>query len=184
MLDKTKTITKRVISIYLPTEEVKQEWTRIAAKEAGISEEEQGKRYFLSRFIQRVVNDHIAKVDDPDHVPPSELRRKIQVLEKENADLREDLRQKTMLVKNLDTEVRIYRSKPFLEEGFTGVRRFEGELVKLFKERKFMRPNEVLVALKVEPKDADLVDAITKQIETIEEYGIIKPTPKGWRWAL
>ena len=41
---------------------------------------------------------------------------------------------------------------------------------------------KLLEALGIDPKDSELVKAISRQLEDLEAYGVVAPTPKGWRW--
>jgi len=40
----------------------------------------------------------------------------------------------------------------------------------------------LLSELGVDPKDSDLVKGLSTQLEELEEYGLVKPVGKGWRW--
>jgi len=187
LADKTKTIIKRTVNIYLPTEDMKVDWTRVAAREAGIPEEEWAKRYFLSKFIQRVINDYIARRGDDEYVAPDELVNRIHELEREKAGLSEELRQKAMLVRRLDDDLRACRLKlsgSFTDEGFTGEREYDERLPRLLMKRGYLSHDELLEELGVTPGDAEAVTAITAQLEVLERFKLIKPTPKGWRWML
>ena len=40
----------------------------------------------------------------------------------------------------------------------------------------------LLEDLGIDPRESDLVKAVSKQLEELEAYGIIKPEGRGWRW--
>ena len=40
----------------------------------------------------------------------------------------------------------------------------------------------LLEDLGIDPRESDLVKAVSKQLEELEGYGMIKPEGKGWRW--
>jgi hypothetical protein len=44
--------------------------------------------------------------------------------------------------------------------------------------------NEELLSLHgVTPSEHEAVKAISKQLKILESYGLVKPTPRGWRWT-
>jgi len=42
---------------------------------------------------------------------------------------------------------------------------------------------ELLSRLGVSPSEHEAVKAVSKQLELLESYGLVQPTPRGWRWA-
>jgi len=96
--------------------------------------------------------------------------------------LRNENRLLRRLVDNLDGELRRYRAMPFIEEGFEGVRRFDRQLIDLLKKGGSYRDEEILVQLGVDPSDAELVKAVSKQLEVLEAYGLVEYVGRGWRW--
>jgi hypothetical protein len=86
------------------------------------------------------------------------------------------------LVERLEKEVRDYRSKPFLEEDYTGVRQYEKELIELLKNRKEVRKEEILEHLGISPLDSNTVKSIVRQMENLERYGLVKDIGSMWRW--
>jgi len=87
-----------------------------------------------------------------------------------------------ILVENLEKELRLHRARSFLEEGFVGVRRFSRELIDLLKEHKALGPDEILELLNIDPAETELVKAINKQLEILEEYGLVEYSGRKWRW--
>jgi len=86
------------------------------------------------------------------------------------------------LVDNLDNELKRYRVKPFLEEEFKGVRRFDKELIDLLREGGTYSGDEILSRLNINPADTDLVKAVNKQLEILESYGLVEYSVRGWKW--
>ncbi|MGQ9680509.1 MAG: hypothetical protein ACUVV4_07070, partial [Candidatus Bathyarchaeia archaeon] len=41
----------------------------------------------------------------------------------------------------------------------------------------------ILLHLKVDPSDADLVKAVSKQLEALEAYGLVEYKGRGWRYS-
>ena len=70
----------------------------------------------------------------------------------------------------------------FIDEEFVGIRKYERELIKIFKQRKNLRDDVILETLKIDPKDSELVKGITNQLENLRTYGLIERKSNGWRW--
>ncbi|AGK62125.1 hypothetical protein Asulf_02172 [Archaeoglobus sulfaticallidus PM70-1] len=171
---KTETVKKRAIYVYLPSEEMAEEWKRIA-KERNIS---------ISKFVVECVQESLSK-DESDFVSRKELLDRVKKLEDENKELRKENRMLKNLVDKLDEELKIYRAKPFLESEFVGKREFSDELIDLFKRRKYVEYEELYLLLNVDPvNDQELVRSYLRQIEALEQYGLIESTARGWKWKL
>ncbi len=41
---------------------------------------------------------------------------------------------------------------------------------------------KLLEELGIDPKETDLVKAVSKQLEDLESYGIVTSTQRGWKW--
>jgi len=62
------------------------------------------------------------------------------------------------------------------------VRKYEAELIELFRMRIEVRKEEILEYLGINPMDTDIVQGIKKQIENLERYGLLKDIGGKWRW--
>ena len=94
----------------------------------------------------------------------------------------EDNRILRIAFNRLDNELKSYRIKPFLEENYEGIRKYDKNLLNVLKEQKFLKYDEILDRLKIDPNNTDIVKGISNQLENLEGYGLIKKTSKGWRW--
>ena len=161
----------RYVYLYLPTVEDKQRWQSLA-DEAGIP---------LSKFIIQVVED--ALVEESDFKPRGELMKEIGKLRSENKDLRDDLNQKKIVLEKYENELKRYRSEAFIEEKFEGVRRYNKEIMTILKRGGVVDSYKLLEELGIDPKETDLVKAISNQLEDLEAYGLVISTQRGWRWV-
>jgi hypothetical protein len=41
----------------------------------------------------------------------------------------------------------------------------------------------LLEELNIDPTDSDLVNAVSRQLEDLEAYGLVARTAHGWRWV-
>lgn len=170
---KTQTIKERTLYVYLPSQEMISDWKQRAEK-SGAS---------LSKFIIERVEDSIRREEGEEgYLGKAELIKKLRDQEDELKKLRNENRLVKKLAENLDNELRRYRSQPFIEEGFEGVRRFDKDLLDLLRNGRAYTQEEVLAHLNIAPSDSDLVKAISKQLETLEDYGLLEYKGRGWRW--
>ncbi|MGQ9507234.1 MAG: hypothetical protein ACUVTB_05175 [Candidatus Bathycorpusculaceae bacterium] len=170
---KTKTIKDRAVYVYLPSLEMVVDWKRRADK-AGVS---------ISKFVVERVEDSIRREEGEEgYLSRLELIERLRTAEDELKKLRDENRLLRKLVDNLEKELKRYRTKPFLEEGFEGVRVFEKELVAFLRRGGIYTDEDILAGLNIDPSDADLVKAIGRQLETLESCELVEFTGRGWRW--
>jgi hypothetical protein len=160
----------RYVYVYLPTAGDKQRWQRLA-DEAGIP---------LSKFIIEVVEN--ALVEESDFKPRGELVKEIGQLRSVNKELRDDLEQKKIVLEKYENELKRYRNEAFVEEKFDGIRKYNKEIIAVLKRSGVVDSYELLEELGIDPKETDLVRAVSKQLEDLESYGMITSTQRGWRW--
>ena len=111
---------KRVIYVYPPLR-MAESWRELA--------ERQG--FTLSRFVIEHVENSVRQEEDPAYGPRSDLVRKNKELEEALAQARKETRLLNMVVDKLEKENRRLRVGPFIENGYTGIRRYESELIEL-----------------------------------------------------
>jgi hypothetical protein len=170
---KTETIKQRLIYVYLPSEEMMNQWREYSEK-SGLS---------LSKFVIEHVNNSLHQEEENEgYASRAELLDEIKRLQDENKKQKKTMKMMDTLVDRLEEEVRGYRIRPFLDEEYSGVRRFEQDLIELFKTRKDVRKEDLLEELGINPLDTDMVKGIMRQIEHLEQYGLVKDLGGMWRW--
>jgi septal ring factor EnvC (AmiA/AmiB activator) len=179
-LGKTDTIKKRAVWVYLPSTEQKQHWQKVADR-SGMS---------LSKWIAEKVEETLRPEEEHNWKPRKGLEEEIESLKKEVADVRSSLRQEKTIREKLEKEIRRYRAEPFLKPDFEGVRQYDKELIELLRSTKDLsgKPKpltdiEILTRLGIEAFEEEAVKAVSAQLANLEGYGIVKSTPKGWRWV-
>jgi hypothetical protein len=174
-MGKTETIKERAIYVYLPSHEMVAEWKRLA-REQGTS---------ISKFVIEHVESSLRREGGlrSGFKARSELLGRLQELEDENTSLRKENRMLKLALEKLDDELRGYRARPFLDEGFRGLRGFERRLIDLLRSRKTVKGEEVLDLLGIDPGDTDLTRAVHQQLKVLEAYGLVEVLPDGWRWV-
>lgn len=161
----------RYVYLYLPSAEDKARWDSLA-KEAGVP---------LSKFVIEVVES--ALDENSDFKPRGELVKEIGKLRGENKELRDDLKQKKIVIEKYENELKRYRSEAFLDDRFKGVRKYSTQIIKILKRGITVDSYKLLEELGIDPKDSDLMSAVSEQLEELEAYGLVTNTSRGWRWV-
>jgi hypothetical protein len=160
----------RYTYVYHPSRKHKELWVEIAKKA----------KTPLSKFIIETVDSVID--ENAEFKPRRELTKDMEALKAENKTLRDDLRQKAIVIERYEGELKKYRSQSFLSEDYAGVRRYSKEIVNLLKSRGQIDSYRLLEDLGIDPRESELVKAVSKQLDELEGYGMIKAEGKGWRW--
>jgi ABC-type glutathione transport system ATPase component len=172
-LSKTQTIKDRTAYIYLPSIRMLEDWKKLS----------QAAKTSLSKFVIDRVEDSIRRDEGEEgYLGRIELVKCLKKAEEELKELANENRMLKKLFDNQETELKRYRSQPFLESGFEGIRRYDKELIELLKGGKSYSADEILLRLDIERSEVNLVKAINTQLETLEAYGLIGYSGRGWRW--
>ncbi|MDI6811525.1 MAG: hypothetical protein QMD80_07655 [archaeon] len=169
---KTETIKERSIYVYLPSHEMVKAWKKRA----------EGQGVSISKFVIEHVENSLQQEEDPTYKPRGELVKEITELRNGIKELKEDNRQKRIVIERLENELRRYRAEVFLEERFEGVRKYDKELIDILRRRGVVDSDELLKNLNIDPRDSELVKAVSRQLESLEAYGLVSATKRGWRW--
>ncbi len=103
-------------------------------------------------------------------------------LRSENKELRDDLKQKKIVLEKYENELKRYRSQAFVEDKFEGARKYNRELVAILKRGITVDSYKLLEELGIDPSETDLVKAVSSQLEDLGKYGLVTSTQRGWRW--
>jgi hypothetical protein len=172
-LSKTETIKERTVYIYLPSFGMIEDWKKRS----------QAANTSLSKFVIDRVEDSIRKDEgEGGYLSRLELIRRLKKTEDELKESAKDNRMLKKLVENQETELKRYRSEPFLARSFEGTRRYDQELIELLKKGKSYNAEEILVRLGIDRSSTDLVKAISNQLEVLEDYGLVAYRGRRWRW--
>lgn len=134
----------------------------------------------LSRFVIEIVESTLA--ENEELRPRREMVNELESVKNENKKLRDDLRQKNIVIDRYESELKRYRNEVFLSSNFEGIRRYSKELVEILKAGNYVDSYRLLEALNIDPRESEQIQAVSHQLEELEEYGMIKPEGRGWRW--
>ena len=160
----------RYVWLYLPSKADKDRWQDLANKA----------KTPLSTFCIEIIESTLA--ENEEFKSRRELVREVEDLKKEIRTLNDDLRQKSIVLERYEADLKRYRSQAFLGEDYRGMRQYNKEIVDLLKERGQIDSYKLLDKLGIDPRDSDLVKAVSTQLEELEAYGFIKSDGRSWKW--
>ncbi|MFO7991671.1 MAG: hypothetical protein R6U61_05175 [Thermoplasmata archaeon] len=169
--EKTKTIKKRAIYVYTPSEEMAQKWKEIA------DEREQS----TSNFVVEMVEDGLAREEEENFESRPELIKQKSELKEELTELTKENRRLKTLIDKQEKELQEYRSKDFLDDDFEGARQYSVDLVNLLKDKGKVRYEDIHPLLGIDA-GSDASIALQRQIEELEKYGLIEHTDRYLKW--
>lgn len=161
----------RYVYLYLPSAVDKARWEKLA-EAAGVP---------LSKFVIEVVEGALA--EESDFKPRGELVKEIGKLRAENKELRDDVKQKKIVLEKYENELKRYRSEVFLDDQFKGVRKYSKPIIDILKRGVTVDSYKLLEEMGIDIKDTDQVTAVSAQLEELESYGLVTNTSRGWRWT-
>ncbi len=160
----------RYIWLYCKSREQKEQWQALAEKADTP----------LSAWCASIIEERLA--EDNGLMPRHKLAKELESLKADNESLREDLRRKELVLERYETELRRYRAEPFQGEQFAGIRPYSKELVEILKARGHVGSYQILELLGIAPGEAEAIKAVSKQLEELEKFNLIKADGKGWQW--
>ncbi len=113
----------------------------------------------------------------PKGVSPGEVSE----LKEKNRKLEDELRRTSLVLERYETELYKLRhetfSRPVLEGRFQA-----GELKAVLQKGKTLSSQELLEALRIDPRDSDAVRIVSRQLDLLQGLGLIEEVARGWRW--
>lgn len=170
--EKAEDIDDRSISVYLPSIEMTKDW-KARAEEVGTS---------LSKWVIGNVMSSIEGSGDSTGKNIEEIQEEMDELKEENKKLSKKIEMLEIVNERLESDIQKYRIKTFSIKEFRGKRKYIRDLIEILKKRKYTTNEEIIEHLNIDMRDAELTQALSKQLEGLEAYFIIEQTPKGWRW--
>ena len=169
-----ESIRERAVYLYTPSVQMLEGW-KARARKGHIP---------LSKFLLEHVNNSLRQEEEEDSYKPrvhliEDLRKKdeeIQRLARENEIVK-------LALERVESELRRYRAEPFLEDSFKGVRKYDKKLIELLRKGNPIQSDQLLRQLRIGPKETDLVKAVSRQLENLEGYGLVRKSHHGWRWT-
>jgi uncharacterized membrane protein len=173
-LAKTKSINERYVYAYLPSVEVVRNW-KARAKKSKIS---------ISQFVFEHVTNSLRQEDGEESFRSrAELIDELHLSDEALKKLTREKEITNLALERVESELKRYRSEPFLQENFRGLRKYDLKLIEILKKGPAVDSDELLPQLRISPRETDRVRAVSKQLENLEAYGLVEKTRRGWKWV-
>jgi len=167
----------RSFYVYADTDEQAERWKK-AADEAGLK---------VSKYFREIMERHFSGTSGATY---QSLERRVKELENTNITLREENNElshrtnwQSKALERLESENRKLRSGKFLENNFEGIREIEKDLIDLLKKSGYVNEHEILDKLHINPRELDSTKTISRQLETLLDYGLLKKWKGGYKWT-
>ena len=159
--------------VYLPSVKMTNRWKKLAEKSGRT----------ISKFVAEHVENSLSQEDrGSSYKSRAELVKQLREKDEEISRLGKESRLTRQLAERLDKELRRYRTRPFVEEEFQGRRTYDRELIDLLRRERTVDSDHLLRKLGIGPKEQSIVKAVDRQLSSLEAYGLVEATPRGWRW--
>lgn len=163
---------QRAVFVYLPSMQQKGRWKALA-KQQGTS---------VSKFVIEHVENSLQQAD-PTYKSRGDLWNEVTTLREQLDKALQTNRVLEIAIERLEAEVQRYRAQPFLDDSFTGIRQYQKALIAVLRTaRRPVESTDLLSRLGIALTEQEAVQAISKQLEYLEDYGLVQSSPKGWKW--
>ena len=159
----------RLISLYVFSDKEKAHYLELA-RAAGVP---------LSKFLISKIEEALAEKKRK----PAVSLKELEDLRARVHDLEEEIRLKDMILQKYKSAAEKQQSLSFLDDNFKGKRVLDLNLIDVLKKHGPIHEGRLMALLKVDPLDTELSQSLSKQLEDLEGYGLIKKGSRGWRWV-
>jgi hypothetical protein len=160
----------RLISLYVYSDKEKARYSELA-RNAGAP---------LSKFLISKIEEALAEKKRN----PAVSLKKLEDLKARIHELEEEIRLKDMILEKYQSAVEKQRALPLLDDNFKGKRVIDRSLIDILKKQHGpVFEDRLMALLKVDPSDTELSQSLSRQLEDLEGYGLIKKGSQGWRWV-
>jgi hypothetical protein len=158
----------RYASVYFSSPEEMAKW-EAKAKEYGVT-------------VSRLLGESLSYLDSQAQ-PRPDLIEKVSKLEDEVTRLQNELRIKTILIGKYEADLFRLQNAGFVElDPDDSARRYSQKLIALMKDGKVHDSSEIFSRLNIDIYDLEACKIIQNQLISLERYGLVAETVKGWKW--
>ena len=170
---KGKTLRERSVFVYLPSEEMANNWKGLS-KKTGCS---------ISKFVTEHVENSLRQEDEKgQYQSRRELIEELRLAKEKREELEKHCKMLEMVINQLEKELQTYRMKPWVDENYRGLMKADTKLIKELQKRREIRKEMLYSVMKVDPSDKTAVKALDSMIKALELFGLIKDLGGKWTW--
>lgn len=155
--------------IYFPSEEFLVKW----------KEQAEAAKLPLSKWIFETVESSLAE----DDISAGEIAKDQEALRDQNRALRKELENTRAELERLKTEMFKLKHDSLLQPVPSGFIQLSEKIVDALKGGGTWSSRELLKELDVSPNDIEAIQITTRQLQTLQDFGLIQEVARGWRWV-
>lgn len=166
----SSSIKQRAVYVYLPSVATINRWKGLATN-AGVS---------ISKFVFENVEQALEKASSS---------KDNQGLLEENIQLSEILnrrekrvRELELVVSKLEEDLNLVRAQNFLEDGRDRVKSYDKRLVNLLQQPGTHTDDQIQRRLGIKQHETKALAAVSRQIDKLHTFGLVKHNGRGWEW--
>jgi hypothetical protein len=133
----------------------------------------------LSKFLLSKIEEALAENKKKSTISLKELEN----LRVRIHDLQEEVRLKDMILQKYKSAVEKQQSLAFLEDDFKGKRVLDRNLIDVLKQHGPVNDELLMTLLGIDKSDSEFVQLVSRQLEILEGYGLVKKGARGWMWS-
>jgi hypothetical protein len=157
----------RQFMMYFPSKADRERWRKIAKK---------SKMTFTS-WIYEMVEGRLAEESEP----VREISDQRTSLQSENHQLRNDLEKNEARLRELETQIFKLQQAVFLHDQ-PGQENYSKKLIQVLRSGGTWPGRDLLAELNVNPDDGTAIQIVTNQLQSLQDFGLVKESARGWRW--
>jgi septation ring formation regulator EzrA len=164
-----KKYNKRRWEIYFPSEEFLERW----------KEQARTAKMPLSKWIFETVESRLAEGT----INVGEFAKDQEALRDRNRSLRKELENARAELERHKTEMFKLKHEALLQPVPSGFIQLSEKIVDALKGGGTWSSRELLKELDVSPNDTEAIQITTRQLQTLQDFGLIQEGARGWRWV-
>jgi hypothetical protein len=156
----------RHIDVYLPSEKFLEKWKATA----------DASRMALSPWIFSTVEASIDGMAEP----AQETSIRANSLAEENRKLRRDIEKSEARLRELETQLFKVQNESRLQDHGIGPK--PDRLIEILQSGGTWSGRDMLKELGINPDDAKAIQIVSKQLESLQDFGLVSESARGWKW--
>jgi len=159
----------RHMDVYFPSEKFLERW-KARAKAAKLP---------LSSWVFETVEHAI---DDSASTSVREVAKENTSMRDEARKLRQENEHLQKLMESYKTEAFNLRNRIFLQREMSGSGEFDSQLCSILRTGGVWTTQDLLRELGVDARDVDALQVVGRQLQVLQDIGVVQSSVKGWRW--
>jgi predicted nuclease with TOPRIM domain len=158
----------RRFEIYFPSEEFLKKW----------KDQAEAARMPLSKWIFETVE----ATEEDESIPALDLIKDQEALRDQNRNLKRELENAKAELERQKTELFKLKHEALLLPVPEGVVQLNEKIVDALRSGGTWSSRELLKELNVSPNDIEAIEITTRQLQMLQDFGLVREGVKGWRW--